>query len=323
MVQRYWIGAALVLAALGAPAHAQVTLEWKFKAGDRFYLEAVSTSKQSMKVTALGKELRQDFKVTTVFEVTVQKVNDDKSAVLEQKVKSFKVENIGNTTGALAAEDATKFGQLHLTGATFLLTVTPHGEVTRFEGYDELVKKLAGEDAAAREAVRAVLTDQYLKRSATEVFAVVPPGPVKGGDSWGGDKKQELPLGPLGSFALTRKFTYEGKAPLDDPPLKGSYDKITLTVAVQYNPPKPGSGAPFPFQLTKGDLKTDDGKGTVWFDADRGRLVGMETSLHLKGSLTEVVTGNTIDSEVDLEGTMKVRVVDQLPAPSPPVRQLP
>lgn len=320
MLQRCWIGAVLALAALGAPAHGQVTLEWKFKEGTRFYLEAVTTSKQGMK--ALGKELRRDERVTTLFSVVVRKVNDDKSGVLEQKVESIKVENVGSMTGALPAEDAGKFAQ-QLKGATFRLTVTPHGEVTKFEGYDEVVKKLVGEDAAARKAVQAVLTDEYLKRSATEVFAVVPPGQVKGGDSWGGDQKHELPLGPIGTFAVTRKCTYDGKKELNDPPLKGTYDKIGFTVAGAYNAPKSGDAGPFSFRVTKGDLKMEDGKGDVWFDAAAGRLVETTTSVRLKGSLTAVANGNTIESEMDLDRSTKVRLLDQPPPSQPAVPQLP
>jgi hypothetical protein len=189
------------------------------------------------------------------------------------------------------------------------MTVTPHGEVTKFEGYEELIKKIAGEDAEARKIVQAVLGEEYLKRSATEVFGVLPPGPVKGGDKWGADKKQEIPLGPLGSFTITREFTYDGKGNLNGQP----FDKITFTATASYNPPKPGATGSFPFQVTKGDLKASDLKGTVWFDASAGRLVGMETSMRLKGTLSVTASGNTFDAELDQERTTKTRVLDKPP----------
>jgi hypothetical protein len=304
MLQRCWIGAALAAAVLAAPAHGQVTLEWKFKKGDKFYLESTSTLHQSMK--SLGKELRQDMDITYVFAVAVQDVNADRSGVLEQTLESITVKNIGGPTGEIPAGD--KFNQ-QLKGATFRLTVTPQGEVTKFEGYEDLLKKVAGEDAAARKTVQAVLSEEYLKRSATDVFGVLPPGPVKGGDEW--QKKQELPLGPLGSFAVTRTYTYRGKDILDGK----SYDKITFDGTATYALPKSGEAGPFPFQVTKADLKTEGIKGTVWFDEAAGRLVQMTLEMSVKGTLTAVVSGNTLDTELDQTRSVKIRVLDKSPAP--------
>src|SRR5689334_10842250 len=118
MLQRCSIGAVLALAVLAVPAHAQVQLEWKFKEGDKFYFETVNSFKQSMKT--LGKELRQDMDMTFVLGVTVQKVNADKSAVLEEKIESVEVKNAGGPTGAIPAEDP--FNQ-KVKGASFRITV--------------------------------------------------------------------------------------------------------------------------------------------------------------------------------------------------------
>jgi hypothetical protein len=65
MLQRCWIAAVLFLVAAGSRVHGQTQLEWKFKDGDKFYLETVSSFKQGMK--SLGKELRQDFEMTFLF----------------------------------------------------------------------------------------------------------------------------------------------------------------------------------------------------------------------------------------------------------------
>ncbi|HJT78548.1 MAG TPA: hypothetical protein VJ739_15190, partial [Gemmataceae bacterium] len=86
MLSRCGIGAALVLAALAGPAPAQVTLQWKFKEGDKFYLESVSILKQSMKT--LNKELKQDIEQTTLFSFTVQKKDSDNNAVLQATIES-------------------------------------------------------------------------------------------------------------------------------------------------------------------------------------------------------------------------------------------
>lgn len=306
MLQRCSIGAVLALALVAVPARAQVQLEWKFKEGDKFYLETVNSFKQSMKT--LGKELRQDLDLTFVFSVAVDKVNADKSAVLVEKVESVEVKNTGGPTGGIAAED--KFNQ-QVKGATFRVTVTPRGEVTKFEGYDDLVKRIAGDDAVTRKTVQAVLSEDYLRHAAADVFGPLPAAPVKNNDKWGGDKKVEVPLGPLGTFTTARTYTYEGK----DTVGSQSIDKITFKGTASYSPPKSGEAGPFPFQLTKGDLKIDELHGTISFDDAAGRLVQSDTTMHLKGSMTAVVSGNTLDSELQQERTIKTRLLDKLPTP--------
>ena len=308
MLQRYSFGAVFALAFLAVPAHAQVQLEWKFKDGDKFYLETVNSFKQSMKT--LGKELRQDLDMDFVFSVAVQKVNSDKSAVLEEKVESVTVKNAGGPAGEIAAED--KFNQ-QIKGATFRFTVTPRGEVTKFEGYDDLVKRLAGDDPVNRKAVQAVLSEDYLKNAAADAFGLLPAGPVKEGSesSWGNDKKLETPLGPLGSFTTTRTYSYEGKDTVGGKPV----DKITFTGKATYSPPKSADAGPFPFQLTKGDLKVEDLSGTLFFDEAAGRLVQSTATMHVKGSMTVLVSGNTLDSELQQDRTVKTRLLDKPPAP--------
>jgi hypothetical protein len=306
MLQRSVIGAVLALALMAVPARAQVQLEWKFKEGDTFYLETVNSLKQSMKT--LGKELRQDLDLTFVFSVTVDKVNADKSATLVEKVESIEVKNTGGATGAIPAED--RFNQ-QVKGVTFRLTVTPRGEVTKFEGYDDLVKRLAGDDAVTRKTVQAVLSEDYLKHAAADVFGPLPAAPVKNNESWGADKKVEVPLGPLGSFTTSRTYTFEGRDTVEGK----SVDKITFKGTASYSPPKSGDPGPFPFQLTKGDLKVDEFHGTMTFDDDHGRLIQSDTTMHIKGSLTAVVSGNTIDSELQQERNVKTRLLDKPPTP--------
>src|SRR4051794_18819800 len=91
MLQRL-IGALVAASLLELSSRGQdVKLEWKFKEGDKYTLETVSTFKQEMKT--LGKTLKQDLKQTTGYSLTVQKVNADKSVVLEQKLESLALEN--------------------------------------------------------------------------------------------------------------------------------------------------------------------------------------------------------------------------------------
>ncbi len=92
-----------------------------------------------------------------------------------------------------------------------------------------------------------------------------------------------------------------------------SLDKITFAIASTYVPAKQGEAGPFPFQTTKSDLKVEDHKGKVYFDAAAGRLVQSEVTMRLKGSATIVANGNTLETEIQEDQTLKTRLLDQLP----------
>jgi hypothetical protein len=307
MAQRSWVGAVLALGVLAFPAPGraqQVQLEWKLKEGDKFFLETVTSFKQTLKT--LGKELKQDRQDNVVYGVSVLKKNDDKTAQLEEKIESVAVRNTGGPAGTPAAED--KFNQ-QLKDATFRVTLTPRGEVTKFEGYEDLVKKIAGDDTNARKVVQAVLSEDGFRRSAAESFGLLPAGPAKPGDKWGEDRKVEAPYGPLGSFTVTKTYTYEGKDTINGK----SVDKITFTGTAVYTPPKTADAGAMPFQVVKGELKADDIKGTMYFDADAGRLVGSEAAMRIKGSLTITVSGTNLDTEMQEDVAVKTRLLDKLP----------
>jgi hypothetical protein len=301
MQRHYWPGAILTLALFVLPAHAQVQMEWKLKEGDKFFLETVSNLKQQMRTQ--GKEMKQDQDLTTVFALSVEKKNPDNTAVLEEKIETLIVKN----AGGLAAGTDEKFNQ-QLLGTAFKVTLNPRGEVVKFEGYDDLVKKLAGDDPTARKAVQSVTPEDQFKVSVSEAFGFLPDKPVKTGDSW--ERETTRSLGPLGSFVSKRKYTYEGSEMVEGKPL----EKITFTAATTYNAPKAGEASAFPFQVEKADLKVEDVKGTFLFDAAAGRLVRSEMGLKLKGTVVIKVMGTNLETEAVEEQTVKMRVLDKNPA---------
>lgn len=295
-------GSTAVLLALVLPLAASAQdakPEWKFTEGKTFYVQTVSILKQDMKT--LGKTLKQDLEQTTVYSLKVLKVEANKNVVLEQKVESIKLEN--KTGGAPPTDE--KFNQ-QLVGAAFKVTLGPSGDVLKFEGYDDLVKKIAGDDAAAQKVVKAALSEENLKRGVADVFSFLPDKAIK---AW--KRPADLNLGPLGSFAGTKEYKLEGKEMIDGKPV----DKITFTGEAKYSGPdaKTLAGGPFPFQVTKGELKVEDFKGTLLFDPAAGRLVSAEESKKITGNVTINVSGSSLDTNVVQEQTTTTKVLDQLP----------
>ena len=79
MLRRAWVAVVLVLGGLAAPASAQegqgtTKLQWKFKAGEKFYLEDVST----MKITGSfgDKDIKQTQKTTLVTSYEIREVTE-------------------------------------------------------------------------------------------------------------------------------------------------------------------------------------------------------------------------------------------------------
>ena len=65
---------ALLLAAAATPALGQeVDLKWKFKEGDKFYVEDVTAMKQS--VAVVGQVIKEEQKTTTVTSYQIEKVS--------------------------------------------------------------------------------------------------------------------------------------------------------------------------------------------------------------------------------------------------------
>src|SRR5437588_3545111 len=83
----------LLLAGVGLPAYGQTTLEWKFKDGDKFYVEEVSDMKQT--VSIIGKDIRQNNKITTISSYVV-KNSSGGEVTLDQKIESVDVKTSGD-----------------------------------------------------------------------------------------------------------------------------------------------------------------------------------------------------------------------------------
>src|SRR5262249_13447185 len=188
----------------------------------------------------------------------------------------------------------------------FTIALSPRGEILRVEGYDDLLKKLAGEDAALQKGVQALLSEETVRQSLAEAFSFLPDKPVKPQDQW--ERKQEIALGPLGHLSFKRSYTYDSREKVGGKEL----DRITFTAATTYQAPKAGD-ANAPLQVAQGKIEADDFGGTITFDAAAGRLVQLEMEMKLKGTLLLTVNGSNVATETQQTQTVKIRLLDKKP----------
>jgi Family of unknown function (DUF6263) len=290
---RRFIGAMLLLVVgLVLPVRAQSPIEWKLKTGDHFYLRNVTTTKQTVK--ALNKDVVQNSEQTIVLGFTVaEKVGDNfllKETIEEVTIKPDKGES---------------FSDSKLVGVTFALTVSPKWEILKFEGYDKLVDKLAGDDMAVRQAITAILPEDVFKKTVREAMGFLPDRAIKDGEAW--ERSVEVPWGSLGTMTLTRIYKLEGKDNSTGKPL----DKITFTTAVEFKPGKKAEN--LTYYVVSGKIEVKESKGTVLFDPAASQLVQIKSDLKLVGTMALSVSDTRVDEVVEQEQSTVVTVLKEKP----------
>jgi hypothetical protein len=276
----------IVCLSVAAPAHAQVTMRWKLEPGDRFRLESVEQQKQ--KLQTAGKMTEMESTITTTIGISVLK-SAASGVLAEIKIESVKVN---------AAQGRGSDGELAkmMSGATFLATITPQGEIIAFEGFDAFIKNLAAARGQSERLLRTLITEEGVKKGIGEYFSFLPTAAVTQGDAW--ERTGLMPLGPLGSLQTRNEYTYEGKREGNE---LISY-KATLTYV-------PSANTGDVFKVVKGDLQGKTAEGSLLFDAVRGRLVQAHKRLVLRGELTLEVAGNRVEMTFDMAQSTKVRLL--------------
>jgi hypothetical protein len=318
MIWRTCLGVLVVLGGMALPAAGQVRLEWKLKKGDEFYAETVTTLKGTATLGEKKSELVSVHAVVTRFQV--QKV-DANGIVLEERFESVRQKTGGAVIGVpLAAVLGALTGKLDKERTArpvpFTVTVNPSGEVTRFEGYREAmkavlerIKKKAAADAAmarlSPESLKDLLPEDSLKGFTQDVFIGLPPRALKPGDGW--DPRQEVALGPLGSFKASYRYVYKG-------PQKGDErtHRINIEGSLKYAGPR-SQGSGLPFRIIGGNLAVDGVKGTILFDTRDGRLARSELKMHFKGDLKVEAGERKAQVHIDADQT----VITQIHASNP------
>lgn len=288
--------AIVVLVGLAGPAYSQARLEWRFKEGDRFFEEIVTTGKHIERTA--GQETKSDVNHTLVVSFAVLKKNAD-GVEMEHKIEGFKT----NVPGA------PERGSDHIhrmEGLPFRIAFDPKMKITKFEGYEEVVKRLSDNKPDIAQMIRLQMPEEDLRRAAEALFPRLPDNPVRKGDKW----KHEFvfPLGQFGNLKALHSYEYLGQDTLDGK----TVEKIGYTATATHVPPMPKEGG-LAFKILKCTVKVDDLKGTHWFDAAGGRLVQSETTMRVKGSMTVSVMEQKFEQELESDQTIKTRVLDRNP----------
>ena len=83
---------------------------------------------------------------------------------------------------------------------------------------------------------------------------------------------------------------------------------------MKFSAPDPNAeGGALPFKIKSGKLESRNASGTIWVDADKGRVEKSEMNLELSGSLSIQISGQITDVILTQTQSMKVEISDRNP----------
>lgn len=269
-----------------------INLRWQFKQGDTFQQETRSQLNQLVKVNQ--QEFKQDLVHTTLVKYTVHEAAPD-GVTLEQQIESMKATA---PDGQPSPGNNAVLNQLQ--GTILKAKLSPELQVKELEGYDELLKRLAGDDPSVRRVAQALLSELQLKNAIEHSLGFVPQKATQPGTTW--NREMSISLGPLGSIKIGQAFKFEGMESVDGVKLA----KISYQPTISYSPPKPDAANP-ELSITQGNIKLKEGSGVVYFDPAAGRLHHSTLKLILSGELTAKISGKEVPLTFDQTQTIEVR----------------
>lgn len=193
--------AALLLALIATPVAAQdaVSLKWPLKEGDKFYAKNVTD--MDMNMVVMGQTIDIQLKSTTIQRFKVLASKQDSTTV------EMTMLNMDITAGGAGAIPGLGAVGERMKGATLTAVMDANMAVTKIQGYDKFLDKLAGDDEVVRKQMKQQFSEQAVGQMFSQVFSFSPSKPVKIGDTW--SRSDKLSVGGLDTV-VKQKYKLEG-----------------------------------------------------------------------------------------------------------------
>ena len=279
-------------------ARAQEILRWKFSDGD--VLKYTNEQTTMMTVKVMGRERKQKRAQTTTYTWSVKGVSPTGDADIVQRIDRltmkveappympFEFDSSSAKTDVPEPFEA-EVNQLKAAiGAEFSFKMKPSGEIESIKIPEATLKKLrAGLPADGGEQDQ--LSEQSLREMVSQSSPPpFPQVPLEAGKSWS-SKTNRIPIS-LGTLVLDRTFTFQGPDP-QNPKL--------MKIAME------GRVALEPAQNVTAKIRSQDGKGSISFDNESGRLVSSRGTQ--KTEMVIANQGQEIDQTTDTNSVMTLQ----------------
>jgi hypothetical protein len=288
---------AMTLLLGGTAAQAQTTLRFKFREGEA--LKYVLDQKMKMEMKVAGKDVDMDMSQVVDLTWKINSVDNNGTAKMVQKFDRVRF-SMNGPMGKVEydSKDGKQpeglVGQIigpmleAMAGAEFPLTMTTDGKVSDVkvpEKFAEALKNLPAGGAGGD-----LFSEDGIKRMINQSGIQLPDKAVEKGKSW--ENKVEMKM-PFGKMKVDNVSTYEGPTTRAGKKLEQIAVKPKLTL-------EPAEDAPFTAKL-----KSQDAKGTAYFDNEAGRLV--ESNLTQTMDMELSAGGQNIGQKIEQTITMKLQ----------------
>ena len=288
----------LVLAA-AAPSQEAVNLKWSLKEGETFF--AKNLMDMDMEMGFMGQNIDLNMKMTTVQQFKVVSVKPGATTV-EMTMESMEIKAGGLPGGIPGLGDVGE----RVKGAKITATLNDKMEVTKLQGYEKFLDKLAGDNEALRKQMEGQFSEATVQQMFSQVFAIAPGKPVKVGDTWTHTDKM-----PAGGIEATAKQKFKVES------ISDGIAKVAVSGDLEFKPGEDGlPGLPPGVKVDKFKLKVDKFGGTILFDTKAGRLKENKMDMDFNGSMTISAGGQELDMTMKIKAKQTTTVHDKNPAPA-------
>ncbi|MHC4404828.1 MAG: DUF6263 family protein [Planctomycetota bacterium] len=177
------------------PTGEKIELRLRFKEGDSIKQKMITDQQIVQTIQGQKQDMQQAMEMGMTQDV--EKVNPDGSARIKVTYHSVKmVQQAPPPVGKIEYDSANPPANVHpmaagmaaLVGQSFTIEMTPEGTVTKVEGADEMLERIAEQvpagGAMVKEQLKKQFGDEALKQMMEKVTAIYPDNPVDIGDSW-------------------------------------------------------------------------------------------------------------------------------------------
>ncbi len=273
--------------------HDGVKLHWQLKTDDvlRYRITMESTMAMSMMP-----DREMGSSMAMVMRENVKEVAADGTASIEFVYESLRMEmNMGTEMSfdsTLEGDDAKSNDAMlakvcePMLEAKILLKMSPSGQVTEFSGAKEMLAKAMegiGRDGNGMALQRMFSEDSMRKMAEVNLF---PDKALNVGDTWKRSFEQAAP--PIGTIAFALDNKLEGQETHGGSPCA----EISIATKMSFTS---DDTAEHPMEA---NLDGSEGKGTMWFDTEHGRLLEFVQSMDMKMAIGEQESGGEAQFEV-------------------------
>jgi hypothetical protein len=289
-----------------------IVLRHKLAKDDKLIYRKTSSVKQTQVVKDMKIETHIDS--TEVGVRTFQEVDDKGNIKAQTENKLLKVKTkigpLGDYTFDSKSNDNDKGSTLgaaltpiyeRMSGAIMTVTYTPRGEVTKLEGYEELIKDVLKDNPIGAQFAGGG-SEKAARFGYAEFFPVFGEEAVRAGDRW--ETPYEMQLPKVGDAKGKKIYTYLG------PDKVGNRKtvKIGVTHELDFDLNLDVNGV-----KVTGKMTIDRATGTIQFDPEKGHLVSMTSQYTLSGTMNVDANGMQFPVTTEQLQRVNLELLEKLP----------